>query len=54
MQPIQIVIRFIYNIQVGGPEFSKVIKLLRMDGRAAVCGAISQYNSTEPVFSMKI
>ncbi|XP_046853655.1 prostaglandin reductase 1-like [Xenia sp. Carnegie-2017] len=35
---------------VGGPEFSKVIKLLRMDGRAAVCGAISQYNSTEPVF----
>ncbi|XP_028397896.1 prostaglandin reductase 1-like [Dendronephthya gigantea] len=34
---------------VGGPGFSKVIKLLNKSGRVAVCGAISTYNSKEPV-----
>lgn len=38
--------------QVGGPGFSKVIKLMNRHGRVAVCGAISTYNATEPVFRM--
>ena len=40
--------------QVGGPGFSKVIKLMNTNGRAAVCGAIATYNATEPVFRMYI
>ena len=38
--------------QVGGPGFSKVIKLMNTNGRAAICGAIATYNSKEPVLSM--
>ncbi|CAB4026784.1 prostaglandin reductase 1-like, partial [Paramuricea clavata] len=33
---------------VGGPGFSKVIKLMNRDGRVAVCGAIATYNAKEP------
>ncbi|CAB4032143.1 prostaglandin reductase 1-like, partial [Paramuricea clavata] len=33
---------------VGGPGFSKVIKLMNRDGRVAVCGNIATYNAKEP------
>ncbi len=34
---------------VGGETLNTVLPLLRMHGRVAICGAISQYNNTGPV-----
>ncbi len=34
---------------VGGETLNTVLPMLRMHGRVAICGAISQYNNTEPV-----
>ncbi|WP_084252665.1 NADP-dependent oxidoreductase [Devriesea agamarum] len=38
----------VYFDNVGGEHLEAAISSLRLDGRVAMCGAISQYNSTEP------
>lgn len=38
----------VYFDNVGGEHLEAAIDHLRIDGRVAMCGAISQYNSTEP------
>jgi NADPH-dependent curcumin reductase CurA len=38
----------VYFDNVGGDHLEAAIGSLRMQGRAALCGAISRYNSTEP------
>lgn len=38
----------VYFDNVGGDHLEAAISSLRVDGRVAMCGAISQYNATEP------
>ena len=38
----------VYFDNVGGEHLEAAIDSLRTDGRVAMCGAIAQYNSTEP------
>ncbi|MCT1871019.1 NADP-dependent oxidoreductase [Micrococcus luteus] len=38
----------VYFDNVGGDHLEAAIAALRVDGRVAMCGAIAQYNSTEP------
>jgi NADPH-dependent curcumin reductase CurA len=39
----------VYFDNVGGETLDAALAMLRFKGRVALCGAISQYNSTEPV-----
>ncbi|MFP3962775.1 NADP-dependent oxidoreductase [Actinomadura fulvescens] len=39
----------VYFDNVGGDHLRAALAVLRTDGRIAMCGAISQYNATEPV-----
>jgi len=39
----------VYFDNVGGDTLNTVLPLIRMHGRIAICGAISQYNNTTPV-----
>jgi NADPH-dependent curcumin reductase CurA len=39
----------VYFDNVGGDHLEAAIGALRRNGRAAICGAIAQYNATEPV-----
>ena len=39
----------VYFDNVGGETLDAALSMLRFKGRVALCGAISQYNSTEPV-----
>ena len=38
----------VYFDNVGGPQLEAAIGAMRRGGRIAVCGAVSQYNATEP------
>ena len=38
----------VYFDNVGGDHLEAAIAAMRVDGRVAMCGAIAQYNSTEP------
>jgi NADPH-dependent curcumin reductase CurA len=38
----------VYFDNVGGDHLEAAISAFRLNGRAAICGAIAQYNSTEP------
>ena len=38
----------VYFDNVGGDHLEAAIGVLRQDGRAALCGAVAQYNDTEP------
>ena len=38
----------VYFDNVGGPQLEAAIGALNRDGRIALCGAVSQYNATEP------
>jgi NADPH-dependent curcumin reductase CurA len=38
----------VYFDNVGGPQLEAAIGALRRGGRIALCGAVSQYNATEP------
>jgi len=39
----------VYFDNVGGETLNTILPMLRMHGRIAICGAISQYNNTGPV-----
>jgi len=39
----------VYFDNVGGPTLDAALAFLRLRGRVVICGAISQYNSTDPV-----
>ncbi|HET8953514.1 MAG TPA: NADP-dependent oxidoreductase, partial [Solirubrobacteraceae bacterium] len=38
----------VYFDNVGGPQLEAAIGAIRRGGRIALCGAVSQYNATEP------